>query len=111
MLIDDLAHKQCLTLARPPRNWRDPAHYDVGGSHVPAIHAQRDPYGSRDGRLSLTVAVDDMALWLTVARGRVPATALRSRFKERFDVHRAAGLSAEELASYWADMSGRYPIV
>jgi hypothetical protein len=47
-------------------------------------------------RLSLTVAVDDMALWLTVARGRVPATALRSRFRERFGVHRAAGLSAEE---------------
>ncbi|MCH6160834.1 PucR family transcriptional regulator [Streptomyces marispadix] len=47
-------------------------------------------------RLSLTVAVDDMTLWLTVARGRVPATALRSRFKQRFDVHRAAGLSAEE---------------
>jgi hypothetical protein len=48
------------------------------------------------GRLSLALAVDDMALWLTVARGRVPATALRSRFRERFDVHRAAGLSAEE---------------
>ncbi|MFC4494368.1 PucR family transcriptional regulator [Streptomyces ovatisporus] len=47
-------------------------------------------------RLSLAVAVDDMTLWLTVARGRVPATALRPRFDERFDVHRAAGLSPEE---------------